>query len=215
MIDKSNFIKNKWGQKRYACYCDKCGSFKGYPQFYKKKSGRATSNFCLQCTNSGQKVIESKGYCEHCKNSHPLPPVGVSNDHWLWEKNERLIKGGTFWCRAYLKFKAYRYDAAHPEECKLKSTRAAAARRAIQTSKLQKIHSERTAALYSLAKVLEKTDGIKREVHHEVPLKKFEDFVCGLHVPWNMTILTHEEHVAEHRRLSQILTLGKEAPWRS
>ncbi|MDZ4253209.1 MAG: hypothetical protein U1A72_11645 [Sulfuritalea sp.] len=52
--------------------------------------------------------------------------------------------------------------------------------------------------IYATAKELEKLDGIKRHVDHEIPLK--HDKVCGLHVPANLRIIPATENMKKGNR---------------
>jgi hypothetical protein len=60
---------------------------------------------------------------------------------------------------------------------------------------LTKEHLSVIRNFYTESKALEKATGIKHHVDHIVPLQG--ENVCGLHVPWNLQVLTASENIAK------------------
>jgi hypothetical protein len=53
--------------------------------------------------------------------------------------------------------------------------------------------------LYQIAMTMTKTTGEQYVVDHIIPLRS--DAVCGLHVPWNLRVITREENLTKSNKL--------------
>jgi 5-methylcytosine-specific restriction endonuclease McrA len=53
--------------------------------------------------------------------------------------------------------------------------------------------------LYVQARKLSQITGERYVVDHIIPLRS--DFVCGLHVPWNLRVITQEENLKKSNKL--------------
>jgi len=56
------------------------------------------------------------------------------------------------------------------------------------------------SAMYAQARAMTKLTKVKHVVDHVVPLRS--EVVCGLHVPWNLQIMTHNDNCAKSNKLS-------------
>ncbi|CAB4155546.1 hypothetical protein UFOVP1064_63 [uncultured Caudovirales phage] len=61
-------------------------------------------------------------------------------------------------------------------------------------------HKKQIREMYLAARKLTATAGTKYVVDHIVPLRS--EVVCGLHVPWNLQIMTHNDNCAKSNKLS-------------
>jgi hypothetical protein len=53
--------------------------------------------------------------------------------------------------------------------------------------------------LYQMAITMSKTTGEQYVVDHIIPLRS--DYVCGLHVPWNLRVITQEENLKKSNKV--------------
>lgn len=64
---------------------------------------------------------------------------------------------------------------------------------------LSKAQLNKIRALYKEAKLLSKVTGVQHHVDHIMPLNS--DVLSGLHVPWNLQILTSRENIQKSNRV--------------
>jgi 5-methylcytosine-specific restriction endonuclease McrA len=85
---------------------------------------------------------------------------------------------------------------------KLKKSKAVARVRARESKKLNAmpwwVDRDKLQEVYVLCRLLSNATGVVHHVDHIVPLQNAR--VCGLHVPWNLQIITAEENLKKSNK---------------
>jgi hypothetical protein len=101
-------------------------------------------------------------------------------------------------CREYAK-KCYQNNK---EKSFAKSALYRANKRNAAPKWLDKNMQEQIANLFKIAKEMSRKTGIKYEVDHIIPLQGVN--VSGLHVPWNLQVITQFENRSKHNRIKEL-----------
>lgn len=91
------------------------------------------------------------------------------------------------------------YALKHPEKLRANKAKRKKAVRKATPNWLTKEQLNEIELFYALAIKLETQTGIEHQVDHIVPIQGKE--VCGLHVPWNLQVLTFKENREKSNKL--------------
>lgn len=131
------------------------------------------------------KKIDKKNWDEANKEKKSL----YRKNHYIANKKQSSINS-----------KIYRRDNLDKRsawESKRRATKINATPKWLNKDQLMEIRS-----YYTISKSLEKTNGIKYQVDHIVPFQN--SMVCGLHVPWNLRVITAQQNLSKHNKLLEI-----------
>lgn len=173
--------------------CTKCKENKDLDKFSKDK--RRKDGFECWCKDCKQIVCKTR-----YANNYHLYDIAARN----WQKNNpnKVLEAS----RAY--------KLANPEKVKEMNeiwTKNNAAKKCIATAKrranklkatpkwLTLIHLEKIESIYKFSITLQKLFNIKFHVDHIIPLQG--KMVSGLHVPWNLQILSAQENLSKSNKL--------------
>ena len=124
------------------------------------------------------------------------------NKKWRDENGERLRENVRKWTAKNKERKSEaqrQWNKANQSKINKYSANRRATRLNATPAWLTDKHRAEMAAIYKEAVAMEKQTGILHHVDHIVPLKG--ENVSGLHVPWNLQILTATENMSKGNRI--------------
>lgn len=166
--------------------CSKCGEVKDYELFSKQastKSGRASQ--CKVC----QSAYSKKRYAD---NSERIKAEVKAARDKLKAESPELLRERTRRYNATNKENRAKYAKENPGVMNAKTAKYLAGKKQRTPEWLSKEQLEQILLFYKEAARLTKVLNVPHEVDHIVPLQGRN--VSGLHVPWNLQILTDIEN---------------------
>ena len=172
--------------------------FTGLPCKHGHIDLRKTKGACLSCLKIEWEVGKTTRAAYF--SSYNRSEAGQSAKKRYYERNKQQVI-----CRANMlsaeKKREYktRYKISHPENSKAFTNDRRRRHKNATPVWLTAEQRKQIRNIYKEAQLLAKETGQKYAVDHIVPLMGKE--VCGLHVPWNLQILTFEENLRKSNKL--------------
>ena len=170
-------MSQKWVQGKLFLVkkiCTKCGVEKPLDKFYFRcKRGNARRSRCSDCMNAQDRKYHADNREKQLERYRK----------WRSENREKDRESTRKWGEA-------NKDKRNAREAK---RRAAKLQRTPKW--LTKEHYKQMADMYTKAQWLTEQTGVKYNVDHIIPLQG--DNVSGLHVPWNLQVITAAENFSK------------------
>lgn len=198
--------------------CTKCREEKSILKFY--KDTRKKDGYRFQCKDCSRKYRQENAnkISIHGKNYRKLNSEKISDYKKKQHQKNKDIKKLEYqqnpepvkqrMKQYYQKNKqkinkqARKYQINNPHIINALCAKRHAAKLKATPPWLAEAHYAEIAAFYKQAKEMETKTGIKHHVDHIIPLQGKN--VCGLHVSWNLQILTAQENLSKGNKTSPV-----------
>jgi 5-methylcytosine-specific restriction endonuclease McrA len=172
--------------------------FTGEPCKHGHVAPRKTKGACTECLRIdwGKK---NAARAEYFRQYNQRASVKDRKNDWYVANRDKVIQAAA--TRPAAVMREYRNAWKRNNVLQVRAdTKARRRKHRIATPKwLTRRQKSEIRQLYQIAMTMTKTTGEQYVVDHIVPLRS--EFVCGLHVPWNLRVITREENLAKSNQL--------------
>lgn len=176
--------------------CPKCTSIKNFEDFAKNRSTKdGLQTYCKSCAKIVTKLYKPSDRARKLKNKRQA----------AWKLANKILT------RDYDRELLNQWRKANPLKASAHSLNRRASKLNATPPWLTKQDKEEILLLCSLRNQLDLQTGLVHHLDHIVPLQG--ENVCGLHVPWNLQILTAEDNCSKGNKLLENLSVDLTAPF--
>jgi len=186
---KANSDKIKEYKKEY--YKTNSDKIKEYIKEYRKANSDKIKEYNKEYREANFEYIKEYRKANSDKIKESTKEYRKANSDKIKESTKEYRKANSD------KIKEYKKEYAKDNPDKRNALQAKRRSKKLQATPpwLTKEHLSAIRDFYIESKTLEKATGIKHHVDHIVPLQG--ENVCGLHVPWNLQVLSASENLAK------------------
>lgn len=176
------------------------------------KATGATHYFTgLPCVRGHIAPRKTKGACVECikedwvtdnerRKQLPKSEAAKEAGRRYYAKNKELVKARASHRPAEEKRKARKnWDKTHVDEKRINTSNRKRRHRMATPKWITDAQKRQMKQLYLLARKLTQTTGVRYVVDHIIPLRG--ENCCGLHVPWNLQVITQDENLRKSNKL--------------
>jgi hypothetical protein len=193
-MDTANLPKTrKEAQDKGAKYY-----FTGEPCKHGHIAPRKTKGSCVDCLKvEWQQAAEKR--MEYFREYNKKEEVKDRKNDWYLSHKEQVIQAAA--TRSADVLRQYRNAWKEKNKTQVRAdTKARRRKHREATPKwLSRKQKSEIRQIYQIAITMTKTTGEQYVVDHIVPLRS--EAVCGLHVPWNLRVVTQEENLLKSNKL--------------
>ena len=159
---------------------------------------RKTKGSCVECMKEDWKISNQKRE-KYFKEYNQRGNVKDKKNEWYLEHKDQVIAAAK--TRPVEQLREYRNAWKENNKLQVRADTKARRRKHRQATPpwLSRKHKSEIRQLYQIAITMSQTTGEQYVVDHIIPLRS--NFVCGLHVPWNLRVITQEENLKKSNKI--------------